>query len=317
MNLTKEITSAYQRISEHILNTPLLYSKELSRLNDGKVYLKLENRQYTGSFKLRGALNKVLSLSEEEKAKGLVTASTGNHAQGFARALSIANVTGTIYMPENADKSKIEKLKKYDVPLEFYGTNSLEAELHAKQIANETEAIWVSPYNDPDIIAGQGTIGIELTNELGRIDAVMGCIGGGGLMSGVAAWFKHESPETNIVGCLPKNSPEMYLSIQANKVVALPKFLETLSDGSAGGVEDGSITFDLCKKYVDDYLLATEEEIADAIRFAYRSQKEIIEGAAGVSLSCFITNARRFEGQTVVVIICGGNIAPNKLNEIL
>ena len=317
MNLFPEIIAAEKRIKTNILKTPLYPSNYLSQLSEGQVFLKLENEQYTGSFKARGALNKILSATPEEVAIGFITASTGNHAQGFARALSIAGATGTIFLPENASPAKVEALKSYPVELEFYGHNSLETELHAKAIAEKRGLIWVSPYNDPLIVAGQGTMGLEINTQApDSIDYVLGCIGGGGMMAGVSTAIKNISPQTTVVGCLPEKSPEMYLSVQAGKVVFID-FEETLSDGSAGGLEDGSITFPICQKYVDEYTLVTEKEIADSIRLIAQKHHKIIEGAAAVAVASFLKDIEKYKGKTVVIIICGANISMKKLKEIL
>ncbi len=317
MNLFPEIIAAEKRIKGNILRTPLFPSNYLSQLSGGQVYLKLENEQYTGSFKARGALNKILSTTPAERKIGFITASTGNHAQGFARALTIAGATGTIFLPENASPAKVEALKSYPVKLEFFGHNSLETELHAKAAAEESGLIWVSPYNDPLIIAGQGTMGLEMNFQAkGPIDYVLGCIGGGGMMSGVATAIKNISPTTKVIGCLPEKSPEMYLSIKAGKVVFID-FEETLSDGSAGGLEDGSITFPICQQYVDDYTLVSEEAIADSIRLIAEKHHKIIEGAAGVAVASFLQEIETYQGKTVVIIICGANISMKKLKEIL
>jgi threonine dehydratase len=317
MSIYQDILAASERIRTNVLKTPLFYSTYLSDLNKGEVYLKLESEQYTGSFKARGALNKVLKLSKEEREKGLVTASTGNHAQGFARALTITKANGTIFLPTNAEPSKVDALKYYDAKLEFFGNNPLSAELHGKQVAEETNQIWVSPYNDLDVIAGQGTIASEITSELENIDAVFGCIGGGGMMSGVGSWFKEESPSTQIVGCLPTNSPEMFLSVQKDEVVMLDEYIDTLSDGSAGGLEEDSITFDICKKVIDQFELVTEEDIAAKIKYMVDKHHKIIEGAAAVALSGFMNRAKEFLNQRVVIIICGANITTKKLKELI
>lgn len=317
MSLYNEILEAEQRISEDILKTPLFYSTYLSDLNKGEVYLKLENEQYTGSFKARGALNKVLKLNQTDRDKGLVTASTGNHAQGFARALTIAKAKGTIFLPTNAEPSKVEALKYYDAELQFHGDDPLTTELHAKQMAKENGQTWVSPYNDIDVIAGQGTIASEITNELREVDAVFGCIGGGGMMSGIASWFKTASPNTQIVGCLPTNSPEMYLSVQKGEVVMLDEYKPTLSDGSAGGLEEDSITFELCQKLIDKYLLVDEVDIAARIKYMVDKHHKIVEGAAAVALSAFMDNANDYLGKRVVIIICGANITTSKLKELI
>ena len=166
MELYKEIIKAEERIRPHILKTPLFHSVHLSQLNGGSVYLKLESEQYTGSFKARGAMNKVLKTPREKKRNGLITASTGNHALGFARALSITGDNGIIYLPENAVPSKVEALKEYGTELHFQGESCLESELYAKQIAKENNMVWVSPYNDTYIMAGQGTVGVEITEQM-------------------------------------------------------------------------------------------------------------------------------------------------------
>jgi threonine dehydratase len=317
MSIYKDILAASERISSNILRTPLFYSTYLSDLNKGEVYLKLESEQYTGSFKARGALNKVLKLSAKEREKGLVTASTGNHAQGFARALTITKAKGTIFLPTNAEPSKVDALKYYDANLEFFGDNPLSAELHGKKIAAATDQIWVSPYNDLDVIAGQGTIASEITSEIDNIDSVFGCIGGGGMMSGVGSWFKAVSPNTKVIGCLPTNSPEMYLSVEKDEVVMLDEYIDTLSDGSAGGLEEDSITFDICKKVIDQYELVSEEDIAAKIKYMVDKHHKIIEGAAAVALAAFMNSASEFQNQRVVIVICGANITTDKLKGLI
>ena len=310
------IEAATDRIKDHVFRTPLYHSRPLSAMNGGKVYLKLENEQITGSFKARGAMNKVLGMSAEAKSAGLITASTGNHALGFANALSVSGDEGEIYLPETAAKSKVEALRSYPVTLRFHGVGSLETELHAKQTAETQGKVWISPYNDYDIIAGQGTIGVEILEQAEPVHAVLGCIGGGGMMSGVSVWCKHASSQTKVVGCLPEKSPEMYYSVQKGEVVVMD-YQETLSDGSAGGLEEDSITFDLCRRHVDDYILTSEEEIADAIRYIAEHHHKIIEGAAGVAVASFIKDPQRFAGQTVVIIVCGANITHDKFKALL
>lgn len=317
MQLLSEIIKAEQRIRPHILKTPLIESKYLSQLNNGKVFLKLESEQYTGSFKARGSMNKILSLSKADRAKGVITASTGNHALGFARALELTNTKGIIYLPENAVPSKIEALKHYTAELKFYGNDSLETELHAKKIAEETGAIWVSPYNDLQIIAGQGTIGIELIEQIYPIDNILITVGGGGLISGVASYLKAVSPTTKVIGCQPENSPEMFMSVKAGEIKYMEKPLATLSDGSAGGLEPGAITFPICQEIVDEFILISETEIAAAIKLMVNKHHKIIEGAAGVALASFIKHAEQFKNKNVVIIICGANIDTEKLVSLL
>ncbi|MCH2022823.1 MAG: threonine/serine dehydratase [Saprospiraceae bacterium] len=317
MNIFEEILAAEDRIRPYILKTPLLESKALSKLINGKVYLKLESEQHTGSFKARGSLNKLLSLSNNEKKIGTVTASTGNHALGYARALEIVNTTGTIYLPENASNAKIKALENYSVELKQYGNDSLTTELYAKQKAKDLNKIWISPYNDPQIIGGQGTIGIELVEQIEDFDYTLVTIGGGGLISGIGTYLNQVKPMTKIIGCQPENSPEMDLSLKANKIITLPEYIDTLSDGSAGGIEEGAITFPICKNVIDECILVSEEKIASAIKFVAHTHRKIIEGAAGVAIASLIQNKRTFDGCTVVVIICGANIDMKKFKSII
>jgi threonine dehydratase len=308
MNIFKEVLNAEQRIRPHILKTPVIECKKLGKIIEGIVCLKLESEQYTGSFKARGSLNKLLSLSDEEKQNGVITASTGNHALGVARALKIAGVHGTIYLPENASKSKIEKLKDYSSELAFYGQDCLDTERYAKDQAEKSGKIYISPYNDPKIIGGQGTIGIELVDQIDDFDDILITIGGGGLISGIGSYIQKVKPDTRIIGCQPENSPEMTLSLQKGYIVSLDEPKETLSDGSAGGIEEGAITFPLCQKIVKESILVSEQEIASAIRFMAYNHQKIIEGAAGVAIAALIKDPEKFKNQRVAIIICGGNI---------
>ncbi len=317
MKILEEIQSAEQRIRPHTLTTPLMESRELSGLVGAKVFLKLESEQHTGSFKARGSLNKMLALTATGKQSGIVTASTGNHALGCARALEITGTNGIIFLPENASPAKVAALKHYKAELQFFGTNSLETELHAKQYAHKNSKVWVSPYDDPQIIGGQGTIGIELIRQLDHFDAAFITIGGGGLISGIGTYLKAHRPETKIIGCLPENSPEMKLSLDKGTVVTLDEYKETLSDGSAGGVEEDAITFPICQQVVDECLLVSEDEIAAAIKFMVYKHRKIIEGAAGVTIASLIRNKEKFKNKTVVLVICGCNIDAEKLKKIL
>ena len=317
MNIYQEILDAEQRIRPYILTTPLIESRELSKMINGKVYLKLENEQYTGSFKARGSLNKLLSLDEEERKRGVITASTGNHALGFARGLEITGIKGTVYLPENASKSKVSALGNYPVKLAFYGWNSLSAEEFAKSQAKAKGMVWVSPYNDPQVIGGQGTIAVELVNQLNEFDDILITIGGGGLISGIGTYLKDFDSNINIIGTLPENSPEMSLSLEAGKVIILEESLETLSDGSAGGVEEGSITFPICQQVVDETILVTENEIAGAIKFVAHQHHKIIEGSAGVAVASLLKEKERFLGRTVVIVLCGANIDIDKYRKII
>ena len=314
--LLPEVLNAEKRIRIHILQTPLIHSMPLSDRTGADVHLKMESEQHTNSFKARGAMNKVLSLSEEERARGVVTASTGNHAQGIARACMIAGCPGTIFVPRSVDPSKAEAIGHYPVDLVYHEGDALETELHARRQAEIMDRVWISPYNDPQIIGGQGTIGIELSRQLPSIDDVLVTVGGGGLIGGIAVYMKERMPGSRIIGCQPEHSAAMYHCIRAGSIVRTDHH-ETLSDGSAGDVEPGSITFPVCRDLVDEYVLVSEDEIGEAIRFMVEAHHKIVEGAAAVAVASLIKLKNDFQGRTVVVVICGANIAASTLARVL
>ena len=316
MDVKKEVLAAEKRIRKYIRETPLEFSPYLSDSCNCNVFLKLENLQLTGSFKTRGAFNKLLSLSKKEKEKGVITASTGNHALGVAYALKTLGYKGTIYLPTNTSKAKIEALSYYDAPLKYHSTDCVETEVFARMTADKNNQVFVSPYNDPQIVGGQGTIAVELIKQLQKNDYVFVPVGGGGLISGIAGFLKSKNKNIKIIGCLPKNSPVMSESIKADKIIDMD-IKPTLSDGTAGGIEPDAITFDICKKYVDDYVLVTETEIKKAIKLVLEKHHLVIEGSAGVTVASFLKEKRRFKGKNVVLVICGQNISMDKLKPII
>lgn len=309
MNDVQKIKEAYERIKPHIHRTNLIKSPSLSKAVLGDVYLKLENEQHTGSFKARGSLNKLLVLTEEQKSKGVVTASTGNHGLGFSRACEITESSGIVFLPETAAKAKVKKLRGYPVELKFIDGNSLQTEIAAKAYAKAEGMTWVSPYNDFDVLQGQGTIAFELLEQLPSVDYLFASVGGGGLISGIASYLKDQSPQTTVYGCQPSLSPEMSLSVEAGRVIDLDENLPTLSDGSAGGIEEDTVTLSYCQRFIDEFILITEDEIKDAIKRVAHEHNKIIEGAAGVSVSAVLKKKEELKGKTSVVIICGGNIS--------
>lgn len=295
------IADAYQRIQSQVLRTRLVRDETYG------LWLKCENEQKTGSFKWRGALSR---LSQIPAGQAIVTASTGNHGLGVARAAELFGLKATIFIPSSAAPKKIEKLRALGADLHLVDGDSLQAELTGKAYAQEFRLPWVSPYNDPEVIAGQGTIGLELMSEIPHMDKVYVTVGGGGLVSGIAGWIKWHHPETEIIGCQPVNSPEMFLSVKAGHVVDAPDARATLSDGSAGPLEVDSITFPLCSRLIDRFILIDEAEIERALHHLYDSQKLVAEGAAGVAMAAAIKDMHRSADQQAVVILCGGNIDP-------
>lgn len=317
MDILHEIESAIPRIRHGVLQTPLLHSRYLSSLSGGRVFLKMESEQYTGSFKARGSLNKLKWLRETQEDFFPVTASTGNHGLGVARALAMLDLDGRIYLPETAVPSKVEAIRAYGADIEFFGDDPYDTEMHARKMAgNHASWVYISPYNDPQVIGGQGTIGAEILEQLEQPDHVLATVGGGGLISGIGTWIKAHAPGTRIIGCQPHNSPEMSASVEAGRYVDTPSS-PTLSDGSAGGFERDAITFDLCRHLVDRFLLVSEEEIETSIRLMIDKHSKLVEGAAGVAVACFTKNAAMFAGGDTVIVICGANISRETLKQIL
>jgi threonine dehydratase len=314
MDLAYPIVKSEEHIRPFIRETPLEFSPTLST-DTCSVYLKLENYQHTGSFKVRGAFNKLLSLSEKEKANGIVTASTGNHGAATAYALKMLHAKGIIFVPENASKAKVSNIKRFGAEVQFYGQDGVETEYHARQFALENAMTYVSPYNDERVVAGQGSIGVELSKQLDTIDNVLVALGGGGLISGIALYLKSINPKVNIIACSPQNSAVMMESMKAGKILDLPS-LPTFSDGTAGGVEANAITFELCRDLVDDYITVTEEEIKTAWRDFLGVHHMMIEGAAAMVVACLQKMQTQLKGNTVL-IICGANVSLDVLREVI
>ncbi len=311
-----QVLQAETRIRPWIRRTFLEPSPFLAEVSGADVHLKLENLQITGSFKLRGAFNKILSLDPEEAAPGIVTASSGNHGLATAYALRAAGRKGVIYLPETVSRAKLTALQRMGADCQLVGRESGEAESAARQAAESEGKVYVSPYNDPQVIAGQGTIGIELEADLPDLDAVLIAVGGGGLVSGVAAYLKARHPDVQVVGCLPENSPVMYESVRQGRIVDCPN-LPTLSDGTAGSVERDAITFRFCRELIDDYILVSEGEIAAAMRLLAAEHRLLVEGSAAVSVAAFLKRKQRFEGRQVVLLLCGGNVDAETIRRVL
>ena len=311
-----EVIKAYNRSKSSIRKTPLEHSPYLSNLIDGNVYLKLDNIQKTGSFKFRGAVSKMTSISATEKEKGVVTASTGNHGAACSLAMSLLGIDGKIVVPTIVHKNKVNNILNLGGKVEYHGDDCLIAEERAQEISKTTGATYISPYNDPAIICGQGTMGYEIDQDLKNIDSVFVSVGGGGLICGVGGYLKSVQKNVKMVAVSPKNSCVMYESIKAEKQLDLPSD-PTLSDGTAGGVEMGSITFELCQRIIDEFILVTEDEIADGIRIGVEKHHQLIEGAAGAAIAGFMKQKDKLNGQTVVIVMCGGNISSEVLKSIL
>ena len=319
MNLERlpaDIVLAANRIGPNIRETPLDYSPYFSEKSGANVYLKLENLQHTGSFKLRGAFNKLLLLTPEQRKAGCVTASSGNHGAAIAFAMKKLGVTGVIFVPEQTSPTKVAAIKLAGGDVRFFGTDGLDTETHARDYANENGMAYLSPYNDIEVIAGQGSIGVELAKQLPKTDAVFIAVGGGGLISGIGSFLKSVNPAVRIVSCQPAASAVMTESVKAGEILDLPSE-PTLSDGTAGGIEAGAITFDICRDVIDQFVVVAEEQVADAMREFIDSHHMLPEGAAGVAIAGFLQVADQYQGKDVVVVVCGGNISRETLKKVI
>ena len=316
LNIHTDVLQAEQQIRSYIRETPLDYSPLLSQLGHCRVFLKLENLQHTGSFKVRGAMNKLLSLTAEQQEQGVITASSGNHDAAVAFGLKTLDIPGIIFVPEDASSAKVNLIQQGSAEMQFYGTDCGVTEAYARKYANEHGLVYIFPYNDPKVIAGQGTIAVEMAQQLDQIDTVFVSVGGGGLISSVAGYLKPIFRDIEIIGCSPVNSPVMAESIKAGQIIHRES-LPTLSDGTAGGVEPEAITFDLCRALVDDFVLVTEAEIQSAIRLMIETHHLLVEGAAGVAIAAFLQQKEQLQGKTVVIVICGANISVETLKQIL
>lgn len=314
--LAASINQAASRIGDHIRRTPVEYSPWLSAVSGAEVHLKLENHQLTGSFKLRGALNRLLAGDEETRRRGFVAASTGNHGLAMAHAAELVGAPLTVFVPTTADADKVALLEQRGIQVRPVGDDCTQAETAARAFAQRHNQTYVSPYNDPQVIAGQGTLGLELGQQVPELDAVFVALGGGGLLAGVATYLRTARPEIQIIGCSPVNSAVMAHSLAAGRLLDLPSE-PTLSDGTAGGVEAGSITFELCQQLVDRCALVPESAIANALREFTSRHHSLIEGAAAVAIAGLLAEDRRLGGRRVAVVLCGANIAPSLLSRIL
>lgn len=307
---------AANRIAPYIRETPLEYSPFFSDLTGARVWFKLENLQHTSSFKLRGAFNKLLSMSDEQRTQGCVTASSGNHGAAVAYAMDKLKVDGIVFVPQQTSSTKVDAIRRAGAELRFHGNDGLDTEDHAREYAAEHEMEYLSPYNDIAVIAGQGTCGVEIARQLPDLDAVFVAVGGGGLIAGAGTFLKSVNSQVDIVSCQPAASAVMTESIKAGEILDLASE-STLSDGTAGGIEADAITFNLCRQLIDRFVVVSEEEIAAAMRDFMDSHHMLLEGAAGVAIAGMLASKEQYVAKTVVVIVCGGNISRETLKQVL
>ena len=306
--LFERITQAHAAIRPRVPRSPLERSSLLSAALGCEVLLKSEHLQPTGSFKLRGATNKIRLLDEAARRRGVITASTGNHGQAVAHAGALAGVPVIVYVTASASRSKTSAIQQLGAELIVIEGPPLEAELQARRRAMETGKTYVAPYNDLDVVAGQGTVGMELVEQAPHLDAVFIAVGGGGLIGGVGTALKELRPHTQIIGVWPENSPCMLRALETGCLLEVAE-TPTLSDGTAGAIEPGSVTFPICHAVIDATVTVSEPEIAAAMRHVAAAEHWIVEGAAAVALAGLIKTASAWRNRTVAVVLCGRNIA--------
>ncbi|MGA2000654.1 MAG: threonine/serine dehydratase [Terriglobales bacterium] len=303
------ITEAMQRIDGMAVRTPVaLVDADEHWPSTARVFFKLEHLQKTGAFKLRGATNKIFSLSAKEAAAGVITSSTGNHGLAVATAASVKGIDAEVVVSAQVVEAKLKAIQACGARISHAGENPLHAEVAARKAAGESGRTYIPPYNDRLVVAGQGTLGVELVEQIPQLDAVFVAVGGGGLIGGIGAYLHAVSPGIEVVGCWPENSRVLYESLKAGKVIDFPEQY-TVSESTAGGVEPGSITLPLCQKVVGRRVLVTEQEILAATRWAHRKGWPV-EAAAGVAIAAFFKTAELFKDKTVVIVLCGKNLTP-------
>jgi len=312
MNLEK-IYQARENIVSFVRKTPLELSYFLSDVAATDVHLKLENWQKTGSFKIRGALNKICTLTPEEKARGIITASAGNHGLGVACAARLHGISGKIVVPQNASQAKIRALERYDVELIVHGADYDDAEAIALEIQRNEQLTFVHAFDDAEIIAGQGTIALEILEQLAEVQTIVVPVGGGGLISGLAVAAKALRPEIRVVGVQSEASPAMVAALQAGKIRETP-IAGTIADGLAGR-SVSERTLHLVQTHVDDVILVSENAIRQAMRMLLAEEHMVAEGSAAVGVAALLEQKFQASGATVV-IITGRNVAADVIADI-
>ena len=312
-----KIYQAKKRIFPFVTRTPLVRAHALSDLCEAEIWCKLETMQPTGAFKLRGATNAILRLNEDERKRGVVAVSTGNHGRGVAYAAREQNVRAVICLSSLVPENKVEAIKSLGADVRIVGNSQDEAEIEAHRLSEEEGLIPISPFDHQDVIAGQGTIGLELLEDFPEVNCVIVPLSGGGLIGGIALALKAASPKIHIVGVTMENGPAMVLSLKAGKPVEVEEE-ESLADSLGGGIgQENRYTLSLVQELVDKTLLVSEDEIGQAIRYIFETQRIILEGGAAVGTAALLAKKIDVRGQNVAMIYSGNNIAEKKLRKVL
>ncbi len=312
---TQSIDHARETIAHTIHKTPLFTSSQLSSLCGNTIWFKGEHLQKTGSFKIRGATNKVEE-AVKNGASYVTTASSGNHGQAVAYIAKKLNIDATIVVPEDANPSKTSAIHAYGGKVERCGTTSQERLPYAMELARQKKGVYIPPYDDPMIIAGQGTIGIEILEELEDVDVIIVPIGGGGLISGIATVIKEQRPSVQVIGVEPEIANDTYLSLQHGQLTSVTGVEATIADGLRTS-QPGEITFPIVQKYVDEIVLVSEKQIREALSLMYERTKQIIEPSSAVTVAAVLFDQLRVRNKKIVCILSGGNVDIKNMNKIL
>jgi len=302
------VPAARAAIARIAVETPVLAARELDERVGAHVWLKLENLQATGSFKVRGAANKILSLSESQREQGVVACSSGNHGRAVAFVADMLDIHATICVPEWVDPVKLRAMRKHRAETILHGATYDEAEAKSYEIQKQRGLTYVHPFDDPLIIAGQGTIGLELLEQIPMLDTVVVPLSGGGLISGIAVALKRQEPEMRVVAVSAANARVMHESLEEGRPIAFPED-ETVASALSGGIGlKNRYTFELVRDLVDEYLLVSEEEIREAMAFVLTEYKLVVEGGGAVGIAALLSGTFSGRGENVAVIVSGGNI---------
>ncbi|HDD24074.1 MAG TPA: hydroxyectoine utilization dehydratase EutB [Chloroflexi bacterium] len=304
-----DVYKARQIIAPLVLRTPLIHSPQLTELVGSSVYLKTENLQQTGSFKIRGASNKMLNLTEEESARGVITISSGNHGRAVSYIAKRLGIHAVICMSSRVPSNKVEAIKSLGAEVVIHGDSYEEAEIHALQLQEERGLTMIASFDDPLVIAGQGTIGLEVLEDLPEVDTIIAPLSGGSLMSGIALTMKSASPTIRTIGVSMDRAPVMYHSLRAGKPIKMEEE-DTIADALVGNIGlNNKYTFRMVQQYVDDVVLVSDEEIAEAMRFALKAHHLVVEGGGAVGIAALLHRRVSRVGRNVVVVLSGSNVS--------
>lgn len=314
MITVEDVQRAKENIADITKVSPIFTSEQLSANCGNKMFLKAEHLQKTGSFKIRGATNKVKQ-AVLEGAKFVTAASSGNHGQAVAYIANELGVRATIVVPEDASMCKIAAIEAYNGTIEKCGMTSQERIPRAKQLADEKNGLFIPPYDDPHIMAGQGTIGLEILQQVEDVDVIVVPVGGGGLLSGILTAIKETKPSVKVIGVEPESANDTYISLKRNKITSIPQ-TSTIADGLRTS-EPGNLTFPVLQKYLDDLVLVSEDEIHRALTFVFERMKQVIEPSSAVTIAAAMNGRLGVTGENVVTVISGGNVDVTDLPRLL